>query len=163
MGLDKKELARLAPEERIRKLKELEKSRRDDLQEAEKLIRESIEELQSSVDIEGPPEAKPRDIKDLLESQLEETLKEEPVPDISELTNERQQLYIIESYNELRDLHESGQAYHNPERAFGLYRQIMEVAKYQAQNEIISKIAMGSSRLMEQVLGDEKGKVKYFP
>lgn len=81
---DKDELRRLAPAERIRKLRELEEERKKEIEEAEKLIRESVEDLRrekATEDVEIP-EAEEVNIEDLFGGEkLEDTVAKEAPAD----------------------------------------------------------------------------------
>lgn len=81
--LNKKELARLSPEERIKKLREIEEEDKKELEETEKLLDETIDELRKPKE-EAAPEAPVTEISELLageeglgaEVREEETLEE---------------------------------------------------------------------------------------
>ncbi|MEK6983352.1 MAG: hypothetical protein AABX33_02165 [Nanoarchaeota archaeon] len=82
MSINKKELERLSPQERIKKLKLMEEEKKKEVNEIEKLIIESMRELKTDkIAEEIAPEQKPVDISSLFESgsgqRLEGKAKEE--------------------------------------------------------------------------------------
>lgn len=81
MTINKKELHKLLPEERIKKLKLMEGERKKEVNEIERLIRESMQELKTDKLAEDiSPEQKPVDISKLFEvageQRLERTARE---------------------------------------------------------------------------------------
>ena len=81
MPIDKKELAELPAEERIKKLKLMEEHRKKEVDEIEKLIKDSMQELKTKKLADDiAPEQKPVDISKLFEtadSGLERTARKE--------------------------------------------------------------------------------------
>ena len=81
MAIDPKDLAKLSPQERIKKLKQLEEERKKEGNEIERLIKESMQEIRTEKLAEDiTPEQKPVDISRLFESggeQLERTVNNE--------------------------------------------------------------------------------------
>lgn len=82
MTIDKKELAKLSPQERIKKLKLMEEERREEVNEIEELIKKSMHELKTDkIAEEIAPEQKSVDISRLFqttgEDRLERTAREE--------------------------------------------------------------------------------------
>jgi len=82
MTIDKKEISKLAPEERIKKLKLMEEERKKEVNEIEKLINESMRELKTDkIAEEFAPAQKIVDISKLFETKdehsLERTAREE--------------------------------------------------------------------------------------
>ena len=81
MAIDPKDLAKLSPQERIKKLKQLEEERKKEGHEIERLIKESMQEIRTEKLAEDiTPEQKPVDITKLFESggeQLERTVNNE--------------------------------------------------------------------------------------
>ncbi len=85
MSIDKKELSKLSPEQRIRKLKLMEEDRKKEVNEIERMIKESIQELKiDKLAEEVAPEQKPVDISRLFETSgeaaLERAAREEAPP-----------------------------------------------------------------------------------
>lgn len=80
MGIDKEELTKLSPKERIKKLKLMEKERKQDVNEIERLIQESMKELRTDkIAEEIAPQQKAVDISTLFEAPeqgLEKSAKE---------------------------------------------------------------------------------------
>ena len=81
MTLDKKELSKLSPEERIKKLKLMEEERKKEVHEIEQLIKESMQDLKTDKLAEDiAPEQRAVDISRLFEvasgDRLEKTARE---------------------------------------------------------------------------------------
>ena len=85
MPLDKEELKKLSPEERIKRLKELERDRKKEIVEAEDLIKRTEAEILENKNIPDieVPEINPVDITKMFEAPegLEGTLRNAPVDD----------------------------------------------------------------------------------
>jgi len=154
--LDKDELRRLSPEERIKKLREVEDERKKELKEAEKLILESISELQAPEDDE-PPDEPTRPPEEDLESQLQTT---EPPPE-----DEQNVEYAINLYDELQEVAEgaAGNPYQALTRAAEIYDKIMGADSYKGQDSTVKNIAEGSRRLMKEIFGEYKASLEYRP
>lgn len=76
MPLDKRELIKLSPEQRIKKLKLMEDERKKEVNEIERLIKESMQELKTDkLAEEVAPEQKAVDISRLFEAAGEEKLE----------------------------------------------------------------------------------------
>ncbi len=72
MAFDKKKLSKLAPEERIRRLKLMEESKKKEVDEIERLIKESMHELKIGKIAEDiAPEQRPVDISKLFQASGE--------------------------------------------------------------------------------------------
>jgi len=88
MTLEKEKLRMLSPTERIRRLREIEEESKKELDEAEKLIQESMEDLrkEEAVSEVEMPEAGEVDITRLFgkEEKLEETVKEAKIKEVDE-------------------------------------------------------------------------------
>lgn len=85
MTLDKKELIKLSPQERIKKLRLMEEDRKKEVNEIEILIKESMQELRTArIAEEITPEQRPVDISRLFEAEdkqrVERTAKREAPP-----------------------------------------------------------------------------------
>ena len=76
MTIDKKELIKLSPEERIKKLKSMEEDRKKEVGEIEKLIKDSVQELKTDKLAEQiAPEQKSVDISRLFQQSSERGLE----------------------------------------------------------------------------------------
>ncbi len=76
MTIDKKELSRLSPEERIKRLKLMESERKKEVDEIEELIKKSMQELKTDkLAEEFAPEQRAVDISRLFEARGEEGLE----------------------------------------------------------------------------------------
>jgi len=154
--LDRDELRKLNPEERIRRLKEMEEERKKELEETDKLMKESfgeLEELELQVD-EPPEEPPPPEIQ----SDLENQIMEEEIPEDAENKNVE---YAINLYGELADAAQDD-GYMNMDRAIDIYEKIKETA-YKSQDTTAKKLAEGSRRLMEEVMGEYRANLEYKP
>lgn len=82
MTIDKKELSRLSPEERVKKLKEMEDERKKEVDEIEKLIKDSMHELRTDkIAEEIAPRQREVDISKLFEAEgsgLERAARQAP-------------------------------------------------------------------------------------
>ena len=76
MTIDKKELTKLSPRERIKKLKLMEEERKKEVNEIEELIKKSMQELKTDkIAEEIAPEQRAVDISRLFEAKGEERLE----------------------------------------------------------------------------------------
>jgi len=76
MTLDKKELSRLSPQERIKRLRLMEEDRKKEVDEIERLIKDSMQELRTArIAEEITPEQRPVDISRLFETTNEQRLE----------------------------------------------------------------------------------------
>ena len=76
MTIDKKELAKLSPEERIKKLQSMEEDRKKEVNEIERLINESMREIKTDkIAEEFAPQQKVVDISRLFETKDEHRLE----------------------------------------------------------------------------------------
>jgi len=88
MPIDKKELAKLSPAERLKRLRSMEEEKRKEATEIERLIKESTQELKTNkLAEEVAPEQRTVDISGLFETsgeqRLERTAREEAPPTAS--------------------------------------------------------------------------------
>ncbi len=160
-ALDTEELRRLSPEERIRKLRQLEEERKKDLKKAEELINASLDELEA-MQKEEPPEPR-QGAQPLLPKEtegLEKRVIEEELPEHRE--NNIQ--YAISQYHELVQIAgEENISYSSLQRAIELYEKLDLQREYMSRSEQVRKISEGSSRLMEQIFGSYSSKHEYRP
>ena len=76
MPIDKKELTKLSPEERVKKLKLMEEEKKKEVNEIEELIKKSMQELKTDkIAEEVAPEQRIVDISRLFEARGEERLE----------------------------------------------------------------------------------------
>ncbi len=108
MAIDKKDLARLSPEERIKKLKSLEEEKKKEVDEIEELIKKSMQELKTDkLAEEITPEQRQVDISRLFETRgeerLERTAREEAPPMALAKGTKGYQAFVqtYESYSQL--------------------------------------------------------------
>jgi hypothetical protein len=161
-SFDPKELKRLSPEERLKRLKALEEERKKELVEADKLIKESIVELEEAVQVrERPPE--PQQTGRIPEPESESALerqvrKEEPAGDVKQGVQ-----YAINLYGELAEAREAGQGYDTRMRAVDLYERIKQQEQYMSQDSTVKHIAEGSRRIMRELFGEYRSNQDYLP
>ena len=111
MSIDKKELSKLSPEQRIRKLKLMEEDRKKEVNEIERMIKESIQELKiDKLAEEVAPEQKPVDISRLFETSgeaaLERTARKEAKADSMKNTRGYQAItQIYQDYSQLKEFY----------------------------------------------------------
>ena len=107
MTIDKKELNRLSPEERIKKLKLMEDERKKEVDEIEELIKKSMQELKTDkLAEEIAPERRDVDISRLFETtgeeRLERTARQEAPPALTKGTKGYQAIVqTYEAYSQL--------------------------------------------------------------
>lgn len=103
--LDKKELEKLTPAERIKRLKKIEEENKKEIEEAEKLIKQTQADIERESITESVkvPETKPIDIGSLFkeEPSLETTVREEAPKEEAE---EGQLYQLAQAYEEARDM-----------------------------------------------------------
>ncbi|MBL7055195.1 hypothetical protein ISS05_05560 [Candidatus Woesearchaeota archaeon] len=111
MAWDKNELSKLPLRERIRRLKQLEKNRKKEIDEIDNLIKDSQKELSTEeIAEEISPESKEVDISKLFgseEEDLEGTVKKEAPAEETEEAGESRYLSLqqaVDDYEELRGL-----------------------------------------------------------
>ena len=108
MTIDRKELERLDPEERIKRLKHLEVQRKKEVNEIEDLIKESEKQIRTRrLAEEITPEQRPINISTLFEvnvfNELEIQAKQEPIVAAGKIHYLRTQTY--NDYSKLREFH----------------------------------------------------------
>ena len=109
MAIDKKELSRLAPKDRIKKLKKLEEDRKKEVDEIEVLIRESMQDLKTDkLAEEIAPEQRPVDISRLFETSGEHALERTARREAKELGKDAKGYQALaqtyEAYSQLQKL-----------------------------------------------------------
>lgn len=111
MTIDKKELNRLSPEERIKRLKLMEEERKKEVDEIERLIKESVHELKTDkIAEEITPGQKVVDISKLFETsgedRLERTVREGAPPNVKRGTRGYQAIVqTYEAYSQVMGLY----------------------------------------------------------
>ena len=164
MPLDKEELMKLPPEERIKKLKEMEEQREKEIKEAEKLKKEAERQMfVDAVENDGPPV----DIAQFTNKILEETIAHENIPDVPEDQN----IKYANPFNNVIDLYEKIKVYAENDdpvssdqaKTVGyLYDVFNEVVDEMASKEQeIEQIASGMKRFVKEIMGEYHANVKY--
>lgn len=119
MAIDKKEFAKLSPEERIKKLRRLEEERKKEAGEIEALIKQSMKELKTDKLAEDiAPEQRAVDISRLFESSegqnLEKTARREAPAALAKGTKGYQAItQAYEAYTQLQKLDKALSMYGN--------------------------------------------------
>ena len=107
MSIDKRELGRLSPEQRIRKLKLMEEDRKKEVNEIERMIKESIQELKiDKLAEEVAPEQKAVDISRLFETSAGNTLERTARKEAKADSNTRGYQAITQIYQDYSQLKE---------------------------------------------------------
>ncbi len=106
--ISKEELAKLPPEERLKRLRELEEETKKEIKEAERLIKETEEEIKREKISESVaiPETRPINIGDIFKEEegLESAVREEGVTE-QPSEGEQTTLYqLIQDYNEAKEI-----------------------------------------------------------
>jgi hypothetical protein len=145
------EFEKLSPQERIKKLKELEEKSKKEIEKAQKLIRESEEEIaiEEKVKQVRIPEDQEVDVKKLFrreEPSLEETVEKE-APKISEEDLRQQQQYLKKLTTDRIE-----------ERANYLQRQINETGYI--NNQQMAEVAAMYQEIQRREEGLEQGTYK---
>ncbi len=109
MGIDKKELTKLSPEERIKRLKQMEEERKKEVNEIESLIRDSMRELKTDkIAEEITPEQRAVDISKLFQSnsggKLERTARDAKVS-MKGTKGYQAIVQTYEAYSQLTEFH----------------------------------------------------------
>ncbi len=105
---DKSKLSKLSPSERVKKLKQLEEQRKDEVTEIESLIKESMQEIKTDkVATEVAPEPRDVDIGRLFgteEAQLEKTVRQESKEEGEEPLKYISTKNAYQDYKQLQDI-----------------------------------------------------------
>lgn len=153
--LNKAELEKLTPAERIKRLKKIEEANKKEIEEAEKLIRQteaeiSRENIAESVKI---PETKPIDIESLFreEPTLEATVREE-APAAEEAKEESQLYQLAQAYEEVKGMYRSAEPL-NEEQLEWIDRlgERVEKMKYKTTSDQVANLAVATRRLVEKI------------
>ncbi len=152
--LDKKELEKLTPAERIKRLKKIEEENKKEIEEAEKLIKQTQidierESIAESVKI---PETKPIDIGSLFreEPSLETTVKEEAPKEEAE---EGKLYQLAQAYEEARDMLYSQEPL-NEEQLERIDRlgERVEKAKYETFSKETADLLVATRSVIKKIL-----------
>lgn len=105
--IDKKEFAKLSPEERIKRLKQLEEERKKDASEIDQLIKQSMQELRTDkLAEEITPERKAVDISRLFEKENGGRLEKAARQPGSAATGNYQTItQVYQAYSQLREFY----------------------------------------------------------
>lgn len=108
MPLNKEEIAKLSPKERIKRLKLMEEERKKEVDEIESLIKQSMQELKTDkIAEEVAPEPRTIDISRLFEARGEERLERtarEEAPPVAMVKGTKGYQAIIQTYQDYSQL-----------------------------------------------------------
>ena len=167
MPINKKEFAKLSPEQRIKKLKSMEEERKKEVTEIGRLIKESMQELRTDkIAEEFAPDQRPVDISKLFETtgeeRLEKTAREEAPTALMKGTRGYQAIEQLKyDYSQLKKLDMVLSTYGNlTEEQKRLVNEAGErlnmVERYMTEGEKYATI-LGAGRAIVQKLRKETG------
>ena len=163
MVIDKNELMKLSPAERIKKLDEMEDQRKKEIEESEKLKKQAEMQMFEKAVAEDKP---PQDLREFTGRKLEDTIAHEKIPDIPP---EGHIQYANPVENAI-DLYEKMKGYAEREAITGddaqtvgyLYDVFNEVVEEMSSKEQeIEQIASGMKRVVKDIMGEYHANVKY--
>lgn len=164
MPIDKDELMKLSPAERIKKLNEMEEQRKKDIEEAEKLKKEAeMQMFEKAVSEDKPPE----DLRQFTGQRLEETIAHENIPNIPDDQNIRYANpveNVIDIYEKIKVYAESDEPV-TPDQArtvgylYDVFNEVVEELSTKEQE--IEQIASGMKRFVKEIMGEYHANVKY--
>jgi hypothetical protein len=168
--LNKKDLSKLSPDARLRKLKEIEDQHEKEIEEVKDLISKSKKEL---IEIEREEELEYEEPDDDFEGLAQRIMPEEEsglenIARTESLVNQEEE-DMASIYQQLVTLEEEGGSdnYGNMAQAFELYERINEIGntadQYNSQTEAMKEIAQGSKRIIKQLMGNYQSKQDYSP
>lgn len=140
--LDKEELAKLKPAERIKRLKKIEEESRKQIEEAEKLIKRSESELETEEAGRkvAVPETKPVEISELFEAPPSELEKAAGEAKAEEPTQEQLQYMVQQAYDEVAEL-----AYQEPtedvlEKVDAIGERLEKIKYHTTTEDMVNKV-----------------------
>jgi len=152
--LDKEELEKLTPAEKIKRLKKLEKENKKEIEEAGRLIKETKSQIEREKIAESVkvPETKPIDIESLFkeeEPSLETTVKKEAPP----VEKEEKNLYLLaQAYEEVKGMLYSEERLN--ERQLEWIDRLGEKvskAKYETTSDQVANLAVATRTLVSKI------------
>lgn len=167
--MNKDELNKLPPEERLKKLKELEEKAKKELEEAKKLMEETKVEILKE-EMEENPAPSREDISHYLhphEEGLEGAVAQAPRAAQQESTGYNSAFsQVRDMYSRLQEMSASDimnqQQVQKVEEWYSNVNVILANAeKYQDQK--VQEIAQASKRMIKELLGENAANVKYIP
>lgn len=163
MALDKDELLKLSPQARLKKLKELEEQRKKEIEEAEKLLKETeIEVFSEAVKSDRPPE----NIHKIAGHNLEEAVDAEHVPEIKEgnFPHHNPLDDALDLYNKVKAYAAKDEPLSGEEaRTVGyLYDVFNEVVHKMSENDDkLDRVTSKMKRMVSEIMGEYQANVKY--
>jgi len=151
--LDKEELSKLTPDERIKKLKKIEEENKKEIEEAGELIQKTEAEIKSENIAESIkiPETKPIDIEDLFkkEQNLETTVKEEAP---SKETEEGPLYQLAQDYQEVKGmLYNSEDLNENQLEWIDQLGERVEKIKYQSTSDQLANLVVATKSIVHKL------------
>lgn len=154
--LNKEELEKLTPAERIKRLKKIEEENKKEIEEAEKLVKQTEaeiarEKIAESVEVPAPT---PVDIGSLFreEPSLETTVREEAHPTHEEAGAESQLYQLAQAYEEVREMAYSNEPL-NEEQLEWIDRlgERVEKAKYESFCREAANLVVATRSLIHKI------------
>src|SRR3989338_6807924 len=169
VDFDTKELLKLSPPERVKKLKEIQKKQEEELEESKKLLKTSEQELQERANSEQQERVKSDQAALELEDrafqrQLEQSL-EEQVKDARPLPPEHKQVsydpskYVVNLYSTLKNAMDSGIPLNPMEK-----KRVADMYPNSSLSENeIKNITVATKAIVAQIMGSYYADIKYSP
>jgi transcriptional regulator with XRE-family HTH domain len=153
--LNRMELDELTPAERIRKLKEIETENKKEIAEAEKLIKQTENEIEKDNISESVkiPDAKPIDIDSLFQEppSLETTVREEAAP--TEIKEESQLYMLAQAYEEAKGMAYSDEPLNEEQMAWiDKLGERVEKASYHSFTTETADLLVATRSLVKKIL-----------
>ena len=158
MPINPKELAKLSPQERIKRLKQLEEERKKEVDEIERLIKDSMQELRTEkLATEITPEQRPVDISRLFEAtngdRLERAVNEKPARAMGK-AEYRAFVQVYEDYSKLKRMMgyaTEGTLTEEQRRAIDKIGERIDMTKYESAPEEIANLLVASVATLKKI------------
>ena len=178
LELNREELLKLSPDERIKKIKDFEEQKKKELEnelaETKRFLDENEKELNLRKSNELTSELLRRKIEEdrIAQKSLEQTVAEEAIPrkeDLPPQAEYKHVSYMADMYTQLKNILDTGIPLNPYERqkVEDIYQIINQLADLHPQKlqhaESIDEIAQATKRIVKTLLGDYQSNVKYTP
>lgn len=154
--LDKEELEKLTPAERIKKLRKIEQENKKEIEEAEKLIQRTETEIEREKLTESikVPETRSIDIGKLFEEEkesLEATVRQEAPA--AEGAKEESQLYqLAQAYEEVKELYQSEEPLNERQLEWiDRLGERVEKARYETLSKDVANLVVATRSLLYKI------------
>jgi hypothetical protein len=152
MPLDKEELAKLKPEERIKRLKEIEEESKKQIEEAEKIIQASEgqivkEQIERNIAV---PETKKIEISDLFEQPPTDLEKKAAEAKTEEPTEKQLQYMVSQAYEEVSEMDYQDLSKQDLQKIDALGERLEKV-KYHTESENIANMVVATRSLISKI------------